>query len=109
MVKSRGKELQVDVAKLAIIMIFGIPLAAVIGGILLAMLKILRSGSSRAEGELRAEETRLIQEIHEGLVRMEERVEALETLLLDRDERAREAADEEKAERQNARGKRGRR
>lgn len=30
------------------------------------------------------EDTRLIQEIHRGLLRMEERVDALETLLMDR-------------------------
>ncbi len=36
-----------------------------------------------------AEEARLIQEMHQGLVRMEQRVEALETLLLEREQGAR--------------------
>ncbi len=75
-------------AIIAVIVLFGIPLAAVVGGILLAMLKVLRSGPSRAERDHGAEETGLIQEINDGLVRMEERVEALETLLLDRDGKA---------------------
>jgi phage shock protein B len=35
--------------------------------------------------ELDADETRLMQEIHQGLSRMEERVEALETILIDRE------------------------
>lgn len=36
-----------------------------------------------------AEEARMIQEIHQGLVRMEQRVEALETLLLEREQGSR--------------------
>ena len=35
--------------------------------------------------QLMADDTRLIQEIHQGLSRMEERVEALEIILLDRE------------------------
>jgi phage shock protein B len=62
-----------------------IPLVAVLGGIFLAALLILRGGSRRGDGELKAEETRLIQDIYHGLIKMEERVEALETLLLERD------------------------
>jgi phage shock protein B len=62
-----------------------IPLVAVMGGIFLGALLILRGGSRREHGELKAEETRLIQDIYHGLIKMEERVEALETLLLERD------------------------
>ncbi len=75
-------------AIIAVIVLFGIPLAAVVGGILLAMLKTLKSGQSRAERDHQAEETGLIQEIHDGLVRMEGRIDALETLLADRDGKA---------------------
>ncbi len=74
-----------DAARLAIIMVFAIPLAAILGGILLAIIKVLKGGSSRADSELQAEETKLIQDIHQGLTKMEERVEALETLLIERD------------------------
>ncbi len=74
-----------DAGILAIIMVFGIPLAAIIGGFVLAGLKIIKGDSSEQDSKLRAQETRLIQEIHQGLSRMEERVEALETILLDRD------------------------
>ena len=73
-----------DAGRLAIIMIFGIPLAAIIGGCVISALKILKGGSTQRDKQSRAQETRLIQEIHHGLSRMEERVEALETILLDR-------------------------
>ena len=76
-----------DAAKLAIIMVFAIPLAAIIGGILLAIIKVLKGGSSRANRELQAEETKLMQDIHQGLTKMDERVEALETLLIERDKK----------------------
>ncbi len=62
-----------------------IPFVAVLGAIFLAALLILKGGSRRSDRELHAEETRLIQDIHHGLIKMEERVEALETLLLERD------------------------
>ncbi len=77
-------------AELAIIMVFGIPLAAILGGILLAIIKVLKGGSSRADRETQAEETKLIQDVHQGLIKMEERVEALETLLIERDKKEKE-------------------
>ena len=40
--------------------------------------------------QLIADDTRLIQEIHQGLSRMEERVETLETILLDREQNKKE-------------------
>ena len=72
-----------DAGRLAIIMIFGIPLAAIIGSFVIAGLKIMKGDSSERDTKLRVQETRLIQEIHQGLSRMEQRVEALETILLD--------------------------
>ena len=77
-----------ELAIIAVIVLFGIPLAAIIGGILLAMLKVMKGGPYSGDKEHQAEETGLIQELHDGLVRMEERVEALETLLLDSDRKA---------------------
>ena len=64
---------------LAIFLIFGFPFVVVGGVFLIWALKITRGGRDAQAGE---EETRIIQEIHQGLVRMEERVEALETILL---------------------------
>ena len=70
-----------NVANLAVLMVFSIPLAAIIGGIGLAALKILKSNEGGSP-EQSAEETRLIQDIYHGLQKMEQRVEALETILL---------------------------
>jgi phage shock protein B len=62
----------------------GIVLAlAIVGSTILMAIKILRGGLSRKGRRLEADETRMIQEIYQGLLRMEERAEALETILLD--------------------------
>ena len=62
----------------------GIVLAlAIIGSTILMAIKILRGGLSRKGQKLEAEEAKMIQEIYQGLSRMEERVEALETIVLD--------------------------
>jgi phage shock protein B len=66
------------------IVVGGIVLAlAIVGSTILMVIKILREGLSRKGRRLEADETRMIQEIYQGLLRMEERVEALETILLD--------------------------
>jgi phage shock protein B len=68
-------------------MVLCIPLAAIIGGCVISALKILKGDSTQRDKQSHAQETRLIQEIHHGLSRMEERVEALETILLDREKK----------------------
>ena len=75
-------------AVLIVGIVFGsiIALFAIIFGFVLALAKVKRGGGSFRGGErLQAEEARLIQELHRGLSRMEERVEALETIMLDRE------------------------
>ena len=74
-----------SIGVLTIIMVFAIPLVAIIGGLAIAALKILKGGHNRATREQLKEETRLVQEIHGQLLRMEERIEALETLVIDRE------------------------
>lgn len=68
---------------LIVAIVFGsfvlIPL--VIGGTIVLSIKLLKGGASRKD---QAEDSKLIQEIYLGLSRMEKRVEALETILLDR-------------------------
>jgi len=56
-------------------------LAIIIGGIIIVMKLI---GGSRSGTDLRqqAEETQMIQDMHRSLSRMEERVEAMETILV---------------------------
>jgi phage shock protein B len=56
---------------------------AVIGGTFLMAIRLLKGGVSRRQQRTEAEEARMIQEIYKGLSRMEERVETLETILLD--------------------------
>jgi phage shock protein B len=71
---------------LIVAIVFGsivIALAIIPGAILMAI-KFFRSGQSSGD---QAEETRMIQEIYSSLSRMEERVEALETILLDQEGR----------------------
>lgn len=71
-------------ALIATIVFGGIVLAlAIIGSTILMAIKILKGGLSRKGQKFETEEARMIQEIYEGLSRMEERVEALETIILD--------------------------
>jgi len=62
-----------------------IPLVAITGGIFIAALKIIKGGGGNRDLRESSDETQLIQDIYHGLMKMEERVEALETLLLDRE------------------------
>lgn len=64
----------------------GIVLAlAIIGGTILIGLKILKGGVSQKGQRQQTDEARVIQEIYQGLARMEERVESLETILLEKE------------------------
>lgn len=63
----------------SIVLIIGI----VAGTIILAM-KSRHGGVSQKSRERQAEEAGMIQEIYNGLSKMEERVESLETILMDR-------------------------
>lgn len=74
-----------DTGKLAILLVFGPALAAVVGGIFIKALKIWKGISPEQNQQLQAEEAKLMQEIYQGLSRMQERVEALETILLGRE------------------------
>ena len=52
---------------------------------LIGIIKAFKSGwFSKKEKIAQAEETRMIQDIYHGLTEMEERVEALETILIER-------------------------
>ena len=57
-------------------------LATICATILLAM-KWRRGGLSARSRKAREEEARMIQDIYQGLSRMEQRVEALETILME--------------------------
>jgi phage shock protein B len=83
-----------DAGSLIVILIFGVPLAAVIGVIFLLALKIIKSGADREARSLAAEEAQMVQEIHQSLESMDRRIEALETILLE------DSNEEEKGKRQ---------
>jgi phage shock protein B len=71
---------------IAVIVFGGLVLAlAVIGSTILMGLKIIRGGAISKGQKIETDETKMIQEIYQGLSDMEERLEALETILLDRE------------------------
>jgi phage shock protein B len=76
---------QIGAGLLAIILIFGSLFVAVIGGLALGAWAIWRKTAPRQGHLAQADEAKMIQELYQGLLRMEERVETLETLLLDQE------------------------
>ncbi len=77
----------IDPGTLAVLFIFGIPFMAVASGILIKSLRIVGSPSRRHKKRRNADEAKPMQELYQGLVHMERRIEALETLLLDREQK----------------------
>jgi len=77
---------------LIVITVFGgIVLAlAVIGSTVLMGIKIIKGGASPRGQKTQTDEARIIQEVFQGLTGMEERVEALETILLEREKERKE-------------------
>ena len=78
---------------LIVAIVFGgsVLVVAIIGSTILMAIKILKGGLSRKGQKVQTEEARMIQEIYQGLSRMEGRVEALETIILDRERKDRES------------------
>ena len=76
---------QMDAGILAILLIFGSVFVAVIGGLALTAWAIWRKSAPKQGHLAQADEAQMIQELYQGLSRMEERVESLETLLLDQE------------------------
>jgi phage shock protein B len=76
---------------LAISMTGAILIIGMIGVFVIVAVKSFRGGGKRTP-ESDASESRMIQELHHGLSRMEERIDVLETLLLDRVERPKSGA-----------------
>ena len=68
----------------------GIVLAlAIISWTILMAIKIIKGGVSRKDREKLSNETGMVQEIYQGMGLLEERIETLETILLDREKRNR--------------------
>jgi phage shock protein B len=73
-----------------LMIIFGslVLILGTICGTILFAIKFRHGGLSSRSREAQGEETRMIQEIYQGLSRMEARVEALETILMEHHERS---------------------
>ena len=68
----------------------GIVLAlAIIGSTILMAIKVLKGDMSQKSQQNQTDEAKMIQEIYQGLSQMEERVEALETIILDHERKDR--------------------
>jgi phage shock protein B len=75
-----------DTGTLAVLLIFGTPFIAVAGVVLIKVLRVVTGTPSRRQQKQRLDdEAKQMQELYQGLVLMERRIEALETLLLDRE------------------------
>lgn len=61
-----------------------------LAGTAVAIVKIIKSKSARQNEAQSMEETKTIQELHQGLTRMETRIDALETILLEKEARKEE-------------------
>jgi len=71
---------------IAIINVGGSILALIILGIIIiGIIRVARTGTlSNNDKDARAEETRMIQDIYNALPKLEERIDALETILIER-------------------------
>ena len=68
---------------LFIILSFVVAIAAVTGGLMVAVVKAWRHGGKLQSTKLDADEAQAFQELQRGFLKMEDRVEALETLIID--------------------------
>ena len=62
---------------------------AVIGGTILMAIKLIKGGVSRKDQTNMAQEAKMVQEIYQGLSKLEERLDSLETILFDREKKER--------------------
>ncbi len=78
----------------AITLAFCLGGTALLGGLLIGMVKAFRGGGGaggKHSKAMEADETRSFQELERGFRRLEQRVESLETLILDRNTESHEA------------------
>jgi phage shock protein B len=70
---------------IAVAIVFGsiVTLVALVCGTVVLLVKARREGLSPSHRQQRSDEAAVIQELYQGLARMEKRVEALETILME--------------------------
>ncbi len=64
------------------LMLVAVPVVAIIAGTLVILSSLLRNDHGRP-GRLNSDQTELLQEVYQGLEKMEQRIESLETLVLE--------------------------
>jgi hypothetical protein len=75
-----------EVALVVLVSCFGAAmLLATIGFTVILIIRTAKGGSARKREKTDAGETEIIQEIYQGLTKMDKRIESLETLILDAD------------------------
>lgn len=74
-----------DTGEIAVIGIFSSMLVLSVAVSFFIVIRAFRGGGGKRSSKVDSDETRLIQDLHHGLSRMEDRIETLETLLIDRD------------------------
>jgi len=81
---TEGSSVSMGLAWGPIVILGGLLVLALLAFFVLAVFRLLFGGASRQDNQAaEAEESRMMQEIHAGLVRLEERVESLEAILFD--------------------------
>ncbi|MDQ8184871.1 hypothetical protein [Pelagicoccus sp. SDUM812002] len=66
------------------ILIFLIPIIAIICGTIISLTKNKREHQRATGSSLNEEEARIMQELHQSLGKMEKRIEALETIIINK-------------------------
>lgn len=56
-----------------------------VGGVAVVIVRIIKGSRGRQTAQADEEEARLIQDLHKSLQRMDQRIEALETILLEKE------------------------
>ena len=74
-----------SVVLIVLIVFAGLVLSlAIVGGTILMSIRLRQGGLSKKDREQQMNEAEMIQEIYSGLSNMEKRIDALETILMDR-------------------------
>lgn len=66
------------------ILVFLIPIVAIICGTIVSLTKNKREHQRAAGSSLSEEESRIMQDLHQSLGKMEKRIEALETIIINK-------------------------
>lgn len=66
------------------VLVFLIPIVAIICGTIISLTKNKREHQVKSGNMLSEEETRIMQDIHQSLIKMEKRIEVLETIIINK-------------------------